>query len=252
MTPAETEPARPTARLAAKRDLVRDHLLRTIEHADPGTPVASERDLAQELGVSRPTVRAAVDELVDEGHLVRRHGKGTFTAPRKITQQLVGSADHALAVPPAEGTWTGHVIAFEAAAAGPGRALRFGIAAGESVLRLTRVRLVDGGPIALEQMELPAALFPGLAHDDLERGNLYQIMRERYGVTVHDAVQTLEPTVANPDQADLLDIPVYAPLLQIQRTTHDTTGRVVEFTRSVYRGDRYRITSHLNFDHDSG
>ncbi|WP_215910199.1 UTRA domain-containing protein [Streptacidiphilus fuscans] len=70
--------------------------------------------------------------------------------------------------------------------------------------------------------------------------------------TVRDAVQTLEPTVANPDQADLLDVPVYAPLLQTQRTTRDTTGRVVEFTRSVYRGDRYRITSHLHFDHNSG
>ena len=60
------------------------------------------------------------------------------------------------------------------------------------------------------------------------------------------------PTVTNPDQADLLDVPVYAPVLLIERTTRDTTGRIVEFARSIYRGDRYRITSKLRFDSSSG
>jgi GntR family transcriptional regulator len=69
---------------------------------------------------------------------------------------------------------------------------------------------------------------------------------------VASAVQSIEPSFTNPEQAELLDVPVYSPLLQIERTTRDTTGRVVEVTRSVYRGDRYRITSTLRFDDTSG
>jgi GntR family transcriptional regulator len=86
----------------------------------------------------------------------------------------------------------------------------------------------------------------------MESGNFYQLLRERFDVVVADAVQTLEPTVTNPDQADLLDVPVYAPVLLIERTTRDTTGRIVEFARSIYRGDRYRVTSKLRFDNSSG
>jgi GntR family transcriptional regulator len=71
-------------------------------------------------------------------------------------------------------------------------------------------------------------------------------------VSVREAVQSIEPSFTNPDQAELLDVPVYTPLLQIERTTRDTTGRIVEATRSVYRGDRYRITSSLRFDDSSG
>ena len=87
---------------------------------------------------------------------------------------------------------------------------------------------------------------------DMESGNFYQLLRERYGIAVAEAVQTIEPAVANPEQAELLDIDVYAPLLQIERTTKDTTGRTVEFTHSVYRGDRYRITTRLHLDATSG
>lgn len=239
-------------RATAKRDRVRAYLLDVIEKAGPGTSLAAERDLATELGVSRPTVRAAVEELTRSGLLVRQHGRGTFTSPHKVTQEMTGTTTNALAVPPAEGDWTSRVVAVETAPAGPPRAARLALGPDEEVTRITRVRLVDGEPIAIERLELPAALVPGLRPQDMESGNFYQLLRERYGVAVLDAVQTLEPTVANPEQAELLDTSVYAPLLRIERTTRDTTGRTVEFAQSVYRGDRYRITSKLRFDPRSG
>jgi GntR family transcriptional regulator len=86
----------------------------------------------------------------------------------------------------------------------------------------------------------------------MEAGNFYHLLRDRYGVVVTEAVQTLEPDVANPDQAELLDVAVYFPILRVERTTQDSTGRTVEHTQSVYRGDRYRITTRLRFDADSG
>jgi GntR family transcriptional regulator len=86
----------------------------------------------------------------------------------------------------------------------------------------------------------------------MDSGNFYQLLRERFGVRVAEAVQIMEPTVANPEQAELLEVPAYFPLLHVERTTQDTAGRVVEFVQSVYRGDRYRITSRLRFDQTSG
>jgi len=225
--------------------------MEVVGRSGPGTSLAPERDLATQLGVSRPTVRAAVEELVRSGLLVRQHGKGTFTSPHKVTQEMSGSAD-GLAVPPAGGDWTSRVVRFTTAPAGPQRAARFGIAPDEPVLRITRVRDVDGSPMSIEQLELPADLVPGLLPQDMESGNFYRLLRERFRVVVSDAVQTLEPAVTNPEQAELLDVPVYAPILQVERTTRDTAGRIVELAHAVYRGDRYRITSRLRFDDTSG
>src|SRR5579875_2710630 len=105
-----------------KRDRVRRHLLDVIERSGPGTPLPPERDLAVELGVSRPTLRAAVDELTRIGLLVRQHGRGTFTNARKVSQELTGTSSNAFAVPPAEGMWTSRVLAFDTGPAGAPRA----------------------------------------------------------------------------------------------------------------------------------
>ncbi len=245
------DPADAGRRPTAKRDRVRQHLLDVIENASPGTSLASERDLAEELGVSRPTIRAAIDELIGTGLLVRQWGRGTFTSPEKVTQELSDGPSAAFAVPPAEGAWTSRVVEFRSSPAGL-RAGRLLIGADQPVLRVVRLRLVDDEPMSIERLELPASFVPGLTREDMEDGNFYRLLRERFGIVVCDAVQTLEPAVANPDQADLLDIPVYAPILQVERTTRDTAGRTVEFAHAVYRGDRYRITSHLRFDTTSG
>jgi GntR family transcriptional regulator len=235
-----------------KRDRVRRQLLELIEQAGSGSVLPPERDLAVRFAVSRPTVRAAIEDLMRTGLVVREHGRGTFTSPHKISQELVGNAAGGLGVPPAEGDWTSRVLEFVSRPAGLAHARHLGISADEPVLRVIRLRLVDEEPIAIERIDLPGALLPGLARGDMEDGNFYHLLRERYGIIVADAVQTMEPTVTNPDEAEHLDVPVYAPVLLIERTTRDTEGRIVEFAHSIYRGDRYRITSRLRFDSTSG
>ena len=236
---------------AAKRDLVRDHLLTVIADYDPGSSLPAERELAEQLDVSRPTVRAAIQDLAHAGLLVRQPGRGTFTSPHKVTQEL-STTSPAQGVPPAEGTWTSRVVSVTTIAPGPARAARHGLDPADRITRVVRVRLVDNEPIAIERLELPASLVTGLSAPDMESGNFYQLLRERFGVRVAEAVQIMEPTVANPEQAELLEVPAYFPLLHVERTTQDVTGRVVEFAQSVYRGDRYRITSRLRFDQTSG
>jgi GntR family transcriptional regulator len=235
-----------------KRARVREQLLTLIEGRGPGELIPSERELSERLGVSRPTLRAAVDDLAQAGLLVRQHGRGTFTSARKVTQEITPSTMTEFYAPPAEGNWLSRVLSFEVAPAGAQLGHRLRVSPSEPVLNVTRLRLVGDEPMAIEKIQLPAAVAPGLAARDLESGSLYQLLRVRYQVVVTDAVQTIEPTVTDATEAELLGVPLYAPALMFERTTQDSGGRVVEYVRSTYRGDRYRITTHLRFDSESG
>ncbi|MFD6534109.1 GntR family transcriptional regulator [Streptomyces sp. NBC_01335] len=228
-----------------KRERVREHLLGLIEVRRPGDAIPSERTLSAELGVSRPTLRAAVDELVATGQLVREHGRGMFVAPAKITQELAPD-DAAFVVPRAAGTWSSRLLRLDTIRAGAriGRKLRVSPAA--EVVYIARLRLVDGSPMAIEHLHIPAELVPSLTPQELEAGDLYDHLREHHHVHVDQAVQSIEPTVINEAEAAVLDIPVLSPALLIERLTTDTAGRPVEYVHSLYRGDRYRIVSRLS------
>ncbi|OIJ62584.1 GntR family transcriptional regulator [Streptomyces mangrovisoli] len=228
-----------------KRERVRDHLLELIEDLRPGDAIPSERALCAALHVSRPTLRAAAGELVAAGLLVREHGRGMFVAPEKITQELV-SDHHAAVLPQASGTWSSRLLEFTTVAAGArvGRKLRLSPAA--EVVYAARLRLVDGAPMAIEHLHLPAARVPALTAAELEAGDLYEHLRDRHGVRVAEAAQTIEPTVVSQAEARLLAVPHLSPALLFERLTTDTGGRPVEYVHSVYRGDRYRLVSRLS------
>ncbi|MEV4638359.1 GntR family transcriptional regulator [Actinoplanes sp. NPDC049548] len=231
-----------------RRAEVRERLLELIDSVAPGDALPSERDLSGELGASRPTVRAAIEELAREGLLVRRHGRGTFTNPHKISQDVPATAN----LPPAEGEWASEVLEFEVVPADARLGRRLGLSPGEDVVRALRRRLVDGEPMALEEIRIPRAVAPKLTSDDFADGTLYRHLRERHGVVPAEAVQTTEPTVTDATESRLLAVPLHSPALLFERTTTDARGRLIEFARSVYRGDRYRLTQHLRLGPDSG
>ncbi|GGJ44437.1 hypothetical protein GCM10010121_064540 [Streptomyces brasiliensis] len=124
-----------------------------------------------------------------------------------------------------------------------GRKLRISPAA--TIWYVARLRLVDGAPMAIEYLHVPVDLMADLTSDELERGDLYEHLRERHGVQVSEAVQAIEPTVVTRAEADLLDVPELSPALLFERLTCDIRNRPVEYVHSLYRGDRYRIVSRL-------
>ncbi|NUR26713.1 MAG: GntR family transcriptional regulator [Catenulispora sp.] len=234
----------------SKRERIREHLLDLVETLGPGGAIPSERRLCDRLGVSRPTVRAVVDDLVRDGLLIRRHGQGMFVAQPKIAQNLVGERPARLAVAAVGGSWSSHTLTFEETGAGAriGRFLR--LAPSARILRVKRLRLVDDEPMSVETLYLPAHLVPGLTSEDLERHSFYGLLESRYQISVASAVQTIEPTALNTDEAALLHVPEYDPALLFERVTEDEHGRVVEFAHAVYRRDRYRIVSQLTLSKD--
>jgi GntR family transcriptional regulator len=230
-----------------KRAEVRERLRAMIRSRQPGDVLPSERNLSEALGVSRPTLRAAMSDLAKDGLLVREHGRGTFTGAHDAVHELAPTASGGFAWPDATGT--SRVVRFATEVAGARLGQRMRVSPSTDLVHVTRVRMVDDLPMAVERLVLPAALVPEAAAPDFENGSLYELLRMRYEVIASKAVQTTEPTVTDPTESDLLGVPLHAPALLFERTTTDTADRVIEYTRSIYRGDRYQITTHLTFDH---
>lgn len=236
--------ARPAGAAAVKRERVRERLADLLEGLAVGDAVPPERVLAAELGVARMTVRHAVDELVREGRLVRRQGSGTYVAEPKIAWPLA-LASFSDDMRRRGFLPSSRTVAFERRPAGARIARRLGVSPRDEVVHAVRLRLADDQPMALETLHLPAARVPGLAAEDLAAGSLYELLEARYGIVLAGGFQTVEPTVVEPDEAELLGLPAFSPALLFERTTRDGDGAVVEDSRSLYRGDRYRLETEL-------
>jgi GntR family transcriptional regulator len=102
--------------------------------------------------------------------------------------------------------------------------------------------------MAVEQTHLPARRFPGLADEDLATRSLYELLAERYDVTIAEAVQRVTVTTLQAADAELLETPRGEPAFQIERITRDGDGVVIEFAASIYRGDRYEVLMHARRD----
>jgi len=221
------------------------HLLDLLRSMPPGSPIPTERSLAAEFDVSRTTVRQALAELTVEGRLLRVQGKGTFAAEPKVAQRLqLSSYTEDMR---AQGRQPGSrllEVSEEAADADLSRLLN--IRASAKVLRLHRLRLADGEPMAIETTHLPLARFRGLSRYVKSGGSLYQVLRERFGVEMAYAEETIETALASPAEAELLGADVGLPMLLLSRHSFDDEGKPVEWVRSVYRGDRYKFVATLN------
>jgi GntR family transcriptional regulator len=236
-------------RSAVKRTQARATILAMVAATGPGEALPSEHELCQTLGVSRPTLRAAVDELVDEGVLIRRAGRGTFTAPSKVAQPLAPTAGvpNSFRVPLTEGVWESRTLGFARASADAQLARALGVSPGELLVKVERLRIVNGAPLAVERIHVPDKYVPGIIGDDFQRGSFYHLLHSRYGITMARAVQSIEATVTDEAESEHLEVPPYSPALLFDVTTRDSRDRIIEYTRAVYRGDRYRIDSDLVF-----
>jgi GntR family transcriptional regulator len=227
-----------------KQRETRQRVLDLIESLEVGDAIPSERHLAGDLGVSRLTVRAALDDLVREGYLVRRRGAGTFVAEPKVAKGMTISSfsddmrQRGLA--PGSRTLDLHVVP---AGARLGRILH--VSPAEPVIVAKRLRLADGEPMAIELLHVRESLLPGLTATDLEEDSFYELLPRRYGIEIVGGEQTIEPTVTDEEESATLGVPLHSPALLFERITRAPDGEVVEFTVSTYRGDRYRIVHEL-------
>ncbi|HEX2303601.1 MAG TPA: UTRA domain-containing protein, partial [Gaiella sp.] len=116
----------------------------------------------------------------------------------------------------------------------------------EPVVIIERLRLADRETMAIETLHVRESLVPGLSAADLERASFYEILSERYGIEIVGGLQTIEPTVTNEMESDALGVPLHSPAFLFERTTRSDSGEIVEYVRSIYRGDRYKLVTDLS------
>lgn len=214
-----------------------------IERQDlkPRDCLPSEREYSERYRISRMTVRQAITELVNEGLLVRQQGKGTFVAEAKIERGLMKLISFTEDMESRGYQPSAQLISVQERRVDETVASALNLDRVDKILVIQRLRLADGEPMALETCHLAKKKFPDILKEDLQGQSLYQILHERYQVIPERANQTIEPGIAKPQVARLLQIRTGDPILAFETTTFDQDDRPVEFVTAIYRGDRYKF-----------
>lgn len=206
------------------------------EKLPAGSRLENEISLANRLGMSRPTIRRAIQELVDKGLLVRRRGIGTQVVHGKVTRNveltsLYEDLERAGQKPVTK------VLSTEIGKADAQVAEQLNVPVGSPVLHIKRLRSADGVPISILENYLPEE-FTDLDLGQLSKHGLYQMMRAR-GVTIRVAKQRIGARAASATESELLDVSRGGAVLTMERTAFDQSGKAVEWGTHCYRPDLY-------------
>lgn len=196
-----------------------------------GQQLKAEGDLAADLGVARGTLRKAIGVLVDSGHLVQRHGIGTFISQRRGVE--LGGRFESLGERMTRGGMDFRTAVLER------ELLADDDAFGGPVLRLSRLRSTSSGPVSVLANAVPLALAPGLETADLSATSLYGLL-DQLGVSIARAELTFSAVPADARAAELLDVPERSPLLHFTQTTYGTDDRVIDQAETWIRPDRHQ------------
>jgi len=213
-----------------------------------GQQLPTESRFMEDFGVSKITIRQALQGLADLGYVRREQGRGTFVAkarfdqgPRELTSFSEEMRRHRLQA-------SSRVLERYIGGAESKVAEALELRSGEPVFILKRLRMADGEPIGTQTAHIPSALTPGIEDEDFEHVSLYKVLRDRYGLQPAKARETHCAALAEPAAAELLAIPAGAPVLAAERVTFLPGDKPLEFVKSVMRGDRYSIVLALIAD----
>jgi GntR family transcriptional regulator len=239
-------PDRPLDDLQLRYQRVQQALADEIQRGGrtPGARLPPERALAEHFGVSRVTLRRALDELAHSG-IVVRSGSGWQVASGKLGEppnELMSFSELAASRGLRAG---GSVLEKCVRTATLDEAEALGLAPGAPLFELERLRTMDDVPILIDRTRIPLAVAPGIEQIDLEQTSLYRVLEDRFGVRPRRARFTVEATPADPRRAHLLELESGQPLLRCQQQSEDDAGRPIELCEMVYRYDRYRFRATL-------
>lgn len=231
----------PSGSLAVYRHLA-NVLIELMQQGDDAVsrPLPSERSLSTALGISRVTVRRALDELALEGRLRRRQGARTAIGNRlqKRISTLSGFSEElrSRGIEPGQ-RW----ISRQTVLPSPVEAMALGLSGTDPIVRLVRVRLADGAPLAIERAAIPQSVLPSA---NLVETSLYALLTD-LGVPPVRGVQRIRAGIMARIEAELLDCSPGAPMLIVERRCFLADGRPVEFTETRYNGERYDFLTEL-------
>ncbi len=211
---------------------------------NPGDMIPSERELSEGYNVSRMTVRQAITNMVNDGHLYRERGKGTFVSERKIEQPLQGMTGFTEDMKQRGMTASSKLLVFKTIPIPQDIATKLQLDMDQQVYEIKRIRYADHKPMAVETTYIHTALIPDLS-EDLVQGSLYDYIENTLKLEIEKASQMIEATIADQHLSNLLEIPPSSAILHMERQSFLKDGRAFEVVKSAYRADRYKFISDI-------
>ncbi|MEP7137666.1 MAG: GntR family transcriptional regulator [Chloroflexota bacterium] len=212
----------------------------------PHERLMSERELGEKFKVSRMTVRQALTEMTREGILYTQAGKGTYVSEPKIKQELETLTGFSQDMAARGSAASGRVLDARIIPATLSLAAIFSVPMNTELVLLSRLRLSDDIPLAIEVAYILHQVCPGILDFDFSKESLYNILSTRYNTSLVQAEQTMEAGLALPQEIELLQTTSPAPVLRIERLSYNEQNTLVEYVVSTYRGDRYKFHTTLH------
>lgn len=224
----------------ALHTFIKEELIERIKSSDykVGDQFPTEHEICKEFNVSRTTVRIALSQLVQEGYLIRQRGKGSFVAEPKAHQTLSHTNEHFDQQLKAQGK-EGKIIAktIDVIAAKGSKQERFGLNEADPIQKIKRIRMVNNEITQYEIAYIPWHIAPGIKKEQVEH-SLYKTLTNDYNIAIYKTTEILEITLADKDISHYLACEVGQPCFFIETIAEDKDGKVIEFSRSYFRGDK--------------
>lgn len=215
----------------------------------PGQPVPSEQEISAQLRVSRMTARQALKSLCDMGVVFSERGKGTFVSPLKLEKDLRQVISFTEEMKARGFRPSSTLLSFESILPNREISNALNLTPKDKVFRIKRIRNANSMPMGIECSYLPVRLYPDLREKFDPRASLYCTLADVYGIHIRVAEEIAEASLVDARQARLLRVKKGSPVFIFARTSYLRSGEPVEYVRSVYRGDRYKIVNRLTQHH---
>jgi GntR family transcriptional regulator len=210
-----------------------------------GGQLPTEESLIERFGVSRTTVRKAIQNLEARGLIEIQRGKGTFVAHRKITQELTELTGFVEDMQALGRNATARVIDKRVMPASEIAGQQLGVATGALVVRIQRVRLADGAAVSFDETYLPLEIGRKVMTDDLAAEPIFSLLEQKYDIPLVEAEYKLEAVSAEPAVAQALGVEIGAPIFLIERTSYRAGNQPIDYEKLHYRGDMIRFVTRL-------
>lgn len=213
-----------------------------------GGPLPAEKILAREFGVARMTLRKAIDVLVEEGLVIRRHGSGTYVAHKEVHHESANLMGLVEVLREQGKAVSSNVLVFKVMPAPPAIASQLRIQINDRIYFSRRVRYVDGKPLMLEDSYMPARLFHNLSLAHLE-GSKFDYIEKECGITISGNYESLSPVLADRQLAQSLNVPEQTPLLRITSLSYSDSGEFLNYSVMFRNASEYQVDYHLRRIH---
>ena len=211
----------------------------------PGDRLPSEDQLLERFGVSRITVRRAIQNLIQRGVVEIRRGNGTFVLAPKVSQDLTRLTGFVEDMAVHGRKPAARVLSRGIVAANTSVARQLGISKGTKVMRIERVRLADSVPMSFDETYLPLDIGKQIVRNDLRVNPIFSLLEEKYGIPLMEAEYVLEASAASAHVAAALEVAEGSPIFRIERTSSTEEGKPIDYEILSYRGDLIRFVTRL-------